>query len=184
MSVTPNHELLINYRHIKKHAISGVADGAPALYATGLGYLPWRAKSGITVLVKCCYSEYAADTIISPTDVVINKFADFNAWSQFANVETGKGYIAFHHRDGKDTTTFPLTSHNGLWYYQTTGLTDFRPHFVYGEHGPSTVMRITKQGEWQLYHYRFGCAGEDNMEDVDKHVENCPHRHQTNRHRK
>ena len=174
LSVTPNHELLINFRRIRKHAISGVAEGAPALYATGIGYLPWRAQNGTTLLVKCYYSEYAADTIISPTDVVINKLADFHAWSQFANVDNGKGYIAFHHRDGKSTTTFPLTSHNGLWYYQTTGLTDFRPFRAYGDQGPSTVMRITKQGEWQLYHYRFGCAGEDNMEEINKHVDDCP----------
>jgi len=175
LSVTPNSALLINYRNIKRHAISGVAEGAPSLYATGLGYLPWRAQNGATLLVKCYFSENAADTIISPTDVVINKFADYNAWSQYANVDTGKGYIAFHHRDGDKTTTFPLISNNSLWYYQTSGITDFRAFRLHGELGPATIMRLTKQGEFQLYHYRFGCASTDNMGDIDKHVDDCPH---------
>ncbi len=52
LSVTPNSALLINYRNIKRHAISGVAEGAPALYATGLGYLPWRAQNAQRYLLN------------------------------------------------------------------------------------------------------------------------------------
>mmetsp|Transcript_1224 Transcript_1224/g.1878 ORF Transcript_1224/g.1878 Transcript_1224/m.1878 type:complete len:215 (-) Transcript_1224:4473-5117(-) len=56
MSVTCDQELLINYRNIKKHAIAGIAQGDAAIYATGLGYLPWRSDTGETLLIKCFYS--------------------------------------------------------------------------------------------------------------------------------
>jgi hypothetical protein len=53
VSVTNNESLLINFKHIKRHALSGVTADQPALFATGIGYLPWRAESGETILVKC-----------------------------------------------------------------------------------------------------------------------------------
>mmetsp|Transcript_23363 Transcript_23363/g.33516 ORF Transcript_23363/g.33516 Transcript_23363/m.33516 type:complete len:1554 (+) Transcript_23363:3270-7931(+) len=173
MSVTPEADILINYRSIKRRAIAGVAEGAPALYATGIGYLPWRAHSGETLLVKCYYSAQAADTIISPTDVVINRVADFNAWSQYANVDDGSGYIAFHRRDSTQVTRFPLTSHNGLWFYETSGFNDY--HTIRSMDGNNEIIRrMSKAAEHELWHARLAHPGETTSKDIHKHVKGCP----------
>ena len=172
MSVTPEADLLLNYRSIPRRAIAGVAEGAPALFATGIGYLPWRATTGETILVKCYYSSQAADTIISPTDVVINKVTDYNAWSQYANVDEGHGYIAFHHRANHRVTKFPLTSHNGLWFYETSGFKDY--HTIRSLMDQPTVCRMTKAAEDELWHERLAHPGETVSKIVHKHVQGCP----------
>ena len=80
MSITDDASLLLNFHNIKKFPISGVSDNGPALYATGLGYLPWKSTShNETILVRCFYSPDAAETIISPTDIVINRYTDYCA---------------------------------------------------------------------------------------------------------
>jgi hypothetical protein len=88
--------------------MSGVAAGEAALICTGIGYLPWQSDSGVVVLVKCYFSQEAADTIISPTDIVVNNITDYNAWSQYSNVDTGDGYIT----EAPESTPCPtLTTH-------------------------------------------------------------------------
>ena len=44
---------------------------------TGVSYLPWQADTGQIVLVKLYYSDQAADTIVSPTDIVINNISNY-----------------------------------------------------------------------------------------------------------
>lgn len=177
MSVTSDQSLLINFKNIKKHAIAGIAQGEAAIYATGLGYLPWRAATGETLLVKCFYSAQAADTIISPTDVVINQWSDYNAWSQYANVDEGCGYVAFHRRHDQSITRFNLVSQNGLWFYYTAGFDDFSTcRFLDADTGApvSTIHRLTKTQEHLLWHKRLGCPGETNSKELHKHVIGCP----------
>jgi hypothetical protein len=113
-SITNLRDHLLHYRNIKKYPMSGVAAGDAALVCTGLGYLPWHADSGEVILVKCYYSPDAADTIISPTGIVINYHSDYDAWEQYSHIATGKGYIKFHRRDGTSEVTYNLTLSNGL----------------------------------------------------------------------
>ncbi len=174
LSVTPRLDLLVKYKNIKKHAIAGVAQDGPALYATGVGYLPWRAEDGTTLLVKCYFSNNAAETIISPTDVVVNKFQDYNAWSQYSNLDTGQGYITFHRRDNENDTVFPLTTTNGLWYYHGVNLTDYQPLSGNQFNNTPCIRSMTRQEEYELYHFRLGCAGDDTMEEIPKHADDCP----------
>jgi hypothetical protein len=75
--------------------MSGVADGQPALYCTSKGYLPWCSDDGHMLLIKCYYSDAAAETIVSPTDVVLTHYTSYGAWCQYSNLDTGKGYIEF-----------------------------------------------------------------------------------------
>ncbi len=79
--------------------MSGVSAEGPAIVCTGLGYFPWQADTGEIVLVKCYYSEDAADTILSPTDIVINNITNFEGWGQHSNVDSGEGYIEFYRRE-------------------------------------------------------------------------------------
>jgi len=129
------------------------------------------------LLVKCFYSAQAADTIISPTDVVINQWSDYNAWSQYANVDEGCGYVAFHRRHDQSITRFNLVSQNGLWFYYTAGFDDFSTcRFLDADTGApvSTIHRLTKTQEHLLWHKRLGCPGETNSKQLHKHVIGCP----------
>ena len=177
MSITNDTNLLINYRNIRKQPIAGISDDSPALYATGAGYLPWKAQNGEIILVKCFYSSQAADTIISPTDVVINKYTDFRAWTQHANIDDGTGSISFHKRNSDDPVEFPLISHNGLWFYHGVGHRDFDSyHLVDNDTGQTipTCRAMSKSAEHLLYHYRSACPGETTEKILHKHVDDCP----------
>ena len=116
-SITNDRSQLIKYRNIKKYPMSGVAAGEPALICTGLGYLPWQSDQGEIILVKCYYSEHAAETIVSPNDIVINHIQDFDSWGQHSNIDTGTGRLEFHRRSASPSLTYSLSSQNGLWYY-------------------------------------------------------------------
>jgi hypothetical protein len=177
LSLTNDAEKLINFRHIKRHPISGVADGSPALYATGIGYLPWKASDETTLLVKCFYSAQAAETVISPTDIVLNHITDFNGWTQYSNIDSGKGHVAFHHRQSNESTKFPLICINGLWYNQAVGYADYHTcRLIDADTGEAipTIRKLTKAAEYELFHHRFGHPGDDTMKILDKHVDGCP----------
>ena len=148
--------------------MAGVAAGEPALVCTGMGYLPWQADDTSVVLVKCYYSSDAAETIVSPTDIVVNNFSDFKAWSQHSDLETKRGYIEFHRRDAAPSSKFSLYMSNGLWYYE-----NYRDATDYVTERPS-IRRLTKPLEYQLYHYRWGCMGQRNSSGIHHHVDHQP----------
>lgn len=126
-SITNDSSILLNYRNIKPYTMSGVNKDEAAIICTGIGYLPWRAPDGATLLVKCYYSSNAADTIISPSDIVLNHISNFSAWTQHSNLVTGTGYIDLLQHDGH-RTRYPLYHNNGLWYYHTEGFIDYDPN--------------------------------------------------------
>jgi len=95
-SITNNRSYLLNFRNIKKYPMNGVNAEGPALMCTGIGYLPWKADTAEVVLVKTYYSTDAAETLISPTDIVVNNYTDLNAWTQYSNLDTNKGYVQFY----------------------------------------------------------------------------------------
>jgi hypothetical protein len=169
-SLTNDITLLHDFKYIKKYAMNGINSDSPALYCTGVGLLPWKAPNGDILFVKCYYSADAADTILSPTDIVITDLTDFNAWTQHSNVDTGKGYIRFHRRD-QDHLTYPLYSQNGLWYTDTHGCTisDYNLHQT-----TPTTRYLTQSATYELYHQRFGHPGERAMRTLHLHVDDVP----------
>jgi hypothetical protein len=112
-SVTPDKQLLLKYRNIKPYKISGINKDEIALLCKGVGYLPWQAPDGTTLLVKCYYSPTAVDTIISPSDVVLNHIMTFTSWMQHSDLTTCTGYIDFITHDNT-RVHFPLVENNGL----------------------------------------------------------------------
>jgi len=174
-SITNDRNLLVRYRNIKKYPMSGVAAGAPALVCTGLGFIPWKAANGETVFVKCYYSEDAAETIVSPNDIVINHIQDFISWGQYSNVDTQTGKLEFHRRDNTEPLTFQLTSNNGLWYYTNAADdSDYPVWITRCLNGNPTIHRLSKAAEYQLYHLRYGCAGERDLSGVHHHADHQP----------
>ena len=174
-SITNDRNLLIRYRNIKKYPMSGVAAGEPALVCTGLGYIPWQDDNGDTVFVKCYYSEHAAETIVSPNDIVTNQIHDFISWGQYSNIDTGIGRIEFHRRNQTSPLVYTLTSNNGLWYYNNQNdNTDYPTWVSRCLHGKPVIRRLSKAAEYHLYHFRYGCAGERDLSSVHHHVDNQP----------
>jgi hypothetical protein len=171
-SITNDITILSSFRNIKRYAMNGVAVDGPALYCTGLGLLPWRASTGEVLMVKCYYSSDAAETIISPNDVVTNHITDINAWGQYCNIDTGQGNIEFHRRDTSDTIVYQLASSNGLWYHHGPSciIEDYKPI----DQTKPTIQRLTQGAQYELYHQRFGHPGERAMKELHKFVNDVP----------
>ena len=177
-SITNDRNMLVRYRNIKKYPMSGVAAGEPALICTGIGFIPWHDDNGEVVLVKCYYSEAAAETIVSPNDIVTNHIHDFISWSQYSNIDTGSGRLEFHRRDQATPLTFHLTAHNGLWYYNNNNDDDDYTTWVSRclQNNP-VVRRLSKAAEYHLYHFRYGGAGERDLSGVHHHTDHQPKLH-------
>jgi hypothetical protein len=82
-------------QNIEPYHINDINKDSVAVTCNGIGYLPWHAPDGTTLLVKCYHSSSAIDTIFSPLDVVLNHLSDYSAWTQHSDLVTGKGYINF-----------------------------------------------------------------------------------------
>jgi hypothetical protein len=101
--------------------MNGVSGDGPAIHCTGMGLLPWKADTSKAIFIKCYYSKDAAETIVSPTDVVINHIANLNAWGQHCDIDTGHGWIKLYYRNGEPPITYTLTNINNLWYHDCIG---------------------------------------------------------------
>lgn len=173
-SITPNRDALLHYRDIKPIHICGVNADDPAVTCNGFGYLPWRAPDGYTLLVRCYYSSAAADTIISPSDVVLNHLALFKAWHQYSDMHLGTGYIDFIRvNTDEPALRFPLTSSNGLWYYYNDTALDYNPNQEDVQYR-AIVNRLNATGIYELQHARLGHPGTSVMTSIHKHVVGIP----------
>ena len=171
-SITNIKENLVNFCNIRKYPMSGVAAGEAALICTGIGFLPWQADTGEVLLVKCHYSSDAADTIVSPTDIVVTNISDLEAWGQYSNVDSGIGHVEFYCRENPKSIKFSLISRNGLWYHHNRYDTDDFHNWILEE--KPTICRINKAAEYGLGHFRYGCPGQRTLSLVHMHVDNQP----------
>lgn len=97
-SITKTKDLLSRYESTTQaYNIYGVGKDEVAVQCTGKGFLPWQSENGDILYIPCYYSEQAADTIISPTDVVLSHKQLYSGWAQFAHVNTGRGKILTVH---------------------------------------------------------------------------------------
>ena len=62
--------LLLNYIKIPPIPIGDIKRGQPAIYATGRGLFPWRAKNGDVLLIEMLACPEADCTLLSPTAIV------------------------------------------------------------------------------------------------------------------
>ena len=176
ISITNDETILINYKNIRRRAIAGVSEDSPALHATGVGYLPWRNHDGDTVLVRCHFSPQAAETIISPNDIVINEYTVFYAWSQYSNVDDGKGYVAFHCRNSEELVKFDLETINGLWYYHPNDIAfqDYSIRHLQSQDMVPTCRSMSSALLYLLWHARGGHNGETTKKQMPKHIKDFP----------
>jgi len=174
-SITPFKHHLLNFPNMKSYPIHGVNRDDPALTVSGLGFLPWCAPDGTVLLIRCLYSPQAADTIVSPTDVVINHQSKYTAWAQHSNLSTKTGYIDFI-GPTNERVRFPLIEENGLWFYQNHSQDNYMPtgpaaHPI--EH-PPLIGRLTSAGLYELVHARLGHPGLTAMQSLHHHVDGVP----------
>jgi hypothetical protein len=173
-SITNDKSYLLQFRNIKKYPMLGVNADGPALMCTGLGYLPWKADNGEVLLVKTYYAADAAETLVSPTDVVVNNLTNLNAWGQYSNLDTKEGYIQFHRRNNTTPLNFPLTTTNGLWYYNDNSVEDYHPWTCHTMDGNPTIRKLTKAAEFELGHQRWAHPGKRQGSIIHLHADGQP----------
>ena len=79
LSATCYQHLLRNYATISPKTIGGANKDSGSITVLGFGYLEWYTSSGQLLLVKCYYSPDLGETIVSPTNVVLNQFLNIMA---------------------------------------------------------------------------------------------------------
>jgi hypothetical protein len=84
-SITNNPCLLLQYKNIKPYYMSSASEQND-MKCTVVGYLQWRSPGGTMLLVNCFYSTKAPDTIISPSNIVLNHLTDYHSWTQHADI--------------------------------------------------------------------------------------------------
>jgi hypothetical protein len=174
-SITSRQELLHRFKSTTAYPIYGVNKDDVALQCVGRGYLPWVAENGDTLYVPMFYSPDAAETIISPTDVVMSHHHLFCAWAQFSHCTTSQGHVTFYRTDGTNHTTYPLTMRNGLWYHDAPNPPTEDPlsqaptstaHMV--------VHRLNNQCQFELWHNRLVHGCKQKVLAAHKHIKGVP----------
>ena len=172
-SLTNNKHLLSKYQQTQTYNIYGVTKDEIALQCTGKGYLPWHSDNGDILYIPCYYSSDAAETIISPTDVVMAHRHLYTGWAHFAHITTGRGHVTFYRLDGTNHTTNSLKMTNGLRYHESS-----QPSF--NSDGTPTsptdtqhavVHRLSSQARYELYHQRLGHCGKRKMDVLHRHIQ-------------
>jgi hypothetical protein len=171
-SIADQQEALLHYRQIKPYSINGISNEGAALVCTRQGYLPWKAPDGLIILIKCYYSPSAADTIISPTDIVLNHLSRFKAWTQYSDLTTGSGYIEFESADDGANPGYPLTWINGLWYHHTEPVSNYNPDKSY-MYQP-IINCLNAAGQYELFHAQLGHPGTSVMTSIQIYVDGVP----------
>jgi hypothetical protein len=174
-SLTNKKEYLSRYQPTQTYNIYGVTKDEIALQCTGKGYLPWPSDNGDILYIPCYYSPNAAETIISPTDVVMSHRHLYTGWAQFAHINTGRGHVTFYRLEGTNHTNYSLTMANGLWYHQAPQLQSNPPS--HHETSPSLptehaiVHRLTNQARYELFHQCCCHSGKRKMDILHKHIQ-------------
>ncbi len=152
----------------------GVNQQEVALTCTGKGYLPWQAETGDILLVPCFYSPAAADTIISPTDVVLSYPNIHMAFSHYGNCTTGTGSVTFYCTQGTTHAVYPLVMQNGLWFHETAipqiSATTPETHSLQPATFHARINRLTGQVRYVWYHQKYGHPSSKKMATLHLHI--------------
>lgn len=136
----------------------------------GQGYIPWVADNGETVYVPCYCSPEVAETIISPTDVVMSHSHLYAAWGQFAHIPTSQGHITFYWHKGTNHAVYPLQMHNGLWYNESPIPQD-QPHSRHtNKQHHAITNRLNAPAKYELRHQHSCRCGRQKLRQLHKHV--------------
>lgn len=171
-SITSRQNLLHRFKPTSAYPIYGVNKDDIALQCVGRGYLPWVADNGDTVYIPMFYSHEAAETIISPTDVIMAHNQLYCAWAQFSHCTSGQGHVTFYRTDGTNHTTYSLRMRNELWYHDAPELeqplTDNQPkiHMV--------IQRLYGQCMFKLWHNRLVHSCKQKVMSAHKNIKGVP----------
>lgn len=142
---------------------------------TVVGYLQWRSPGGTMLLVKCFYSTKAPDTVIAPSNIVLNHLTDYHLWTQHADIT--KNWI---HQVSKqyNKTIYQVPPHHAKW-----AMVSYcgRLHDHHSEHhlddnalGKPIINRVSQKASFELMHARMGHHGTEVMSTIHCHVDGMP----------
>ena len=157
--ITDNKSIMVNYQDIDEYPVGGVKKDEVAVVCTGTGLILWYSEEGILNLIPCLYSKQCDGMLITPTNVVEANSDKYHSFIIESNCDDGTGTLKLIHRDGKSHATYPMYRSNGLWYHTYKPVTD-----------PPTVKRLNDSCLSALWHGRLGCAGNNIMDTIHKHV--------------
>ena len=172
-SVTNQKSLLVNYKEIKPYAINGVQEGAPAIYCTGKGLLPWRADTGEVLLINCLYCQEASGTIISPSAVNMQYQDKYDGWTLETKYDSKYGQLTFNSRDGINHLVFSAYSDNNLWHHYLDAITE-KEYSNIGSQTKAIVNSLTVNAQYHLWHHRLGHPSHKIMMEAQKHCIGIP----------
>ena len=172
-SVTGVRNLLVHFHPIEPYAIGGVNDKEPAIYCTGVGYLPWKADTGEITMVKCYYCPDVKGTILSPTDIVVLHKERFSGWDMDADCDSGLGEFQLKARDGVSHITFDMFMENNLWFHYLDPLIGEEQQAI-NFASKASIKALTDTAQYELWHHRLGHPGTKVTEMIHKHVEGVP----------
>ena len=152
--------IIVGYKDIPDYPIGGVEKDAVAIVCTGKEYLPWYSSKGTCVMVKVLYSAGCDGTLVSPTNMVSSSSDKFQGFTIEENCNSGTGQLKLLHRDGVSHSTYPLIHQNGLRFHSYDPAPQPSP----------TVNQLNEPCLSAVWHGRLGCAGNNVMDNVHKHV--------------
>ena len=158
--VTDRKDIIVGYKDIDAYPMGGIKKEDIAIVCTGKGYLPWYSAEGICTMVEIFYSANCDGTLISPTNMVGTNSNKYQGFVILSNCDNGTGHLKLLHRDGVTHCTYPMTRTNDLWYH----MYDPPPQ------PPAVVNRLNDSCKSALWHGRLGCAGNNVMDSIHRHV--------------
>ena len=150
---------MVGYQDITPYPVGGIERDEVAVMCTCKGYIPWYSTEGILHLVECLYSAQSDGTLISPTCIVQSYSEKYQGFVIETNCDDGSVIFKLLHRDGVSHATYPMHKSNGLWFHTYTPVSQ-----------PPTVKRLNDSCLSALWHGRLGCAGNNVMDTIHKHV--------------
>ena len=164
--VTDNLSSLRNVQPIDPIPMGGCnKNDEAAITCTAIGQLPIRTIDGQELLTKAYYSAEVDGTIISPTAMVQQNIASYNAWLKYCDCDNKEGTLKLVGRNNVPTLSFKIYCHNDLWYHDQTSV---------GDTSSPTIKHLSNAATYELWHQRTAHAGTNTLETLHKHVLGVP----------
>lgn len=165
-NLTPDRNLLLNYKSIPPMNINGVEKDTTALTAVGRGQLPVTSDEGDVLLLDCLHTPHAACTLLSPTAMCQQYSELYTGFKHVANTRNNTGYIQLVHCDGVNHTTFGLFMEDNLWWHYA--------HEIGAAPSTPIVRRLSSRAEFELWHHRLGHPNPQAVAQAHKYCKGVP----------
>ena len=173
--MTNKKSFLFKFKYLGiPYDIGGVTADEVALTCTGIGYLPWQADNGETLMVRCLFCSEADGTIISPNDVCLQYRSKFKAYNLFAAVSGGYGHVEFLDINLQPALRYTMTMSNNLWYHTIQVPKPPLTTTAAERRNDALIRSMSNRASYELWHNRLGHPSQHVMENIHKYVDGVP----------